>query len=94
VLVLEIAAETVDRAETVAEAVRLVLGEPVSEGEAEVLADADEEGVAEPVVEDEPVVCREMTAGRRRGGGGGVRGLAGRSGKPWEMQCGWDSPME
>ena len=45
---------------------RLALGEPVSEGEEEALADAEDEGVAELVVEDEPVTCRRKEGGRRR----------------------------
>lgn len=72
-LVLEIAAEAVVRAESVAEAVRLALEELVSEGEAEVLADADEESVSEPVVEDEPVACSERKRKEAERGGGEAR---------------------
>ena len=93
-LVLEIAAEAVVRAESVAEAVRLALEELFSEGEAEVLADADEESVSEPVVEDEPVACSER---KKKKGVGERRGLAAARacvGKPCECNAGQDSPME
>ena len=38
---------------------RLALDELVEEGEVEALADADEEGVTVPIVEDVPVTCGE-----------------------------------